>query len=1269
MKRGIIGLTVMLIFFCLVVFQSCQTSPKKLEVKSRKVINSPHGEVIQDARYPGDTVQFKIYFKNESRQEVNIRITDQLDSNLSHVQVMQNGKYDSVTHRVSWFIENVMPGKEGSVEFHAVVGKVGETKDTAEIQFKPDLQLLEPKRPPIQTITTNTVTVNVLSRPRLGWIPFEENAKPSIPLTGMKDETTSALMVNFDIPGMFVHEVKESGITYHRLTIPGRARKDVVGEPEVPVLGQIIEVPFGVSFDLEIYKSKSITLTNYNVYPAQEPLPDHPQSRLLERKFQINKSRYQANQLYPARPAVIDAQDIGVVRGHRIVLLKANPVQYNPVTHEIKAYSNLEIRIKYDHPAQVVPVNKRLVSRDYEELLQSLALNYKKDFKDILYDRIDRPDVEKMGCDYLIITHADFYNANNNNNPIVRFAQWKRQKGYVVKVVKVGDIPNTAGGSTDESERIIEYLQNAYDKWAPPPTYVLLVGDSEFIETNEGQQHTFGVAGYDYNNARIGTDLDYATQDGTDYFPDILVGRISVDTLAETEDVIDKIIDYEKNPPANNNFYDNMSFIALFEDVDPLRTNSPNDNGNGTEDRPWIECAEDIRAFLQNQGYTVERIYTHSATQPGVQPQQYENGNNLPNDLLPANFAWNGSDNDISNAINNGRILTLYRDHGDRRNWSNPFDFGPVDIGNLANRDLTPVIFSVACENGWFDNETDDDATLQVGNADTTNNDESFCEEFIRHNNGGTVGIIGATRVSYTGHNDFLTFGFFKAIWPAYNPAPPIAGYPAIPAATPSPLVRLGQVHTFGKMFMASAYGASYRREIEFEMFHLFGDPEMPLWTEEPAELKVLHPEGVGSIGQQDFIIKVLDRANNDPVHMAMVVLTRGNMIVDRKQTNPDGWVRFTLNSPSSSDKTLLTVTALNYRPYEKEIDVTGNGAEINRLMPDNGIVNHPFNIGGHKFSGSEDVDLYFDKNLLDTKTTTTQGKFGQVGVENYSLTVPSGQALGPVNVLAHGKNSDRYAVDVFQVRTANPIDLYTYSQWDNTTWHLHSQGQRVWDNPEIQLYDSSGNPVASNNLQVGSNYTIKARIHNDTAYNAQAVKVTFKWANFGVGQPDRVWDHIRTVPIDVPAHQAKEAQVPWSPPSTGHLCLLIEIYHVEDVNTANNKGQENCHVGPTSSPAVVDFEVWNPTPKPAMVYLELRQIMPKPDDTNEEMSKLVWASWLKHPDPQLIPPGRMRNATVIIDPDKAIKPVRPGQKADFVLTGYINGEMIGGVHFTITKK
>ena len=132
---------------------------------------------------------------------------------------------------------------------------------------------------------------------------------------------------------------------------------------------------------------------------------------------------------------------------------------------------------------------------------------------------------------------------------------------------------------------------------------------------------------------------------------------------------------------------------------------------------------------------------------------------------------------------------------------------------------------------------------------------------------------------------------------------------------------------------------------------------------------------------------------------------------------------------------------------------------------------------------------------------------------------------------------------------------------------------------------------------------------------------------------------------------------------------MLVEIYHVEDIIISNNRGQENCHVGPTSSPAVVNFEIWTPPLQPAMVYLELRQIRSKPDDKDAEISNLVWASSLKHPDPQLIPPGRMRAAAVIIDPDKAIKPVRPGQKAEFALTGYIKGKMIGGVHFSITKK
>jgi hypothetical protein len=318
--------------------------------------------------------------------------------------------------------------------------------------------------------------------------------------------------------------------------------------------------------------------------------------------------------------------------------------------------------------------------------------------------------------------------------------------------------------------------------------------------------------------------------------------------------------------------------------------------------------------------------------------------------------------------------------------------------------------------------------------------------------------------------------------------------------------------------------------------------------------------------------------------------------------------------------------------------------------------------VGGQNMQANEPVDLYFDGALVQNAAASAAGEFGQVG-DDVDITVPVPYELGPVNVLAEGTGSGRYAVDVFQVRSANPIDLYTYDQWDNTTWHLHAGDNPVWNNPAVQLYDDAGNPVQSNNLIVGDTYVIRATVYNDTNFDAGQVRVSFKWANFGVGQPDRVWVLIDTDEITVNAQDHADAEVRWAPPSTGHLCLMVEIYHVEDINTSNNRGQENCHVGPTASPAEVPFLIWNPTDEPAMVHLELRQVR-RP--VQEEQPRL-WPAFIRQPDPQLIGPGEKREAWVIIDPQAA--DIRPGEEAEFALTGYIKGKMIGGVNFIIINK
>ena len=832
------------------------------------------------------------------------------------------------------------------------------------------------------------------------------------------------------------------------------------------------------------------------------------------------------------------------------------------------------------------------------------------------------------------------------------------------------DIASIPSGQTAADIR--NYIQDAYDNWDPAPTYVLLVGDSDFVTTNYQRangsdiEHGYGP----YNGANVGTDLYYGTVDGADHYPDIFVGRISVETLAQATNVFNKILAYEQNPPANANYYSDTSLVQLFEDVRPTTPGPPQIVGDGREEATFriIEFAEEIFPFLQNGGYTPNRIYDRSGNFANG-PQQYENGTALPAALtIAGGFPWTGGTADISNAINAGNFLVIYDGHGNRQGWGRP-SFTNTNEAALANvvpgtnppAVLPPVIFSFACETGWFDNETDDDTALAVNNRNTANNAESLCEAFLRHQNGGAAGVLGACRVSYE-ENDFMMLGAVTAVWPAFNPDPPFSGG-TMPDYSIAVLNRLGQVNTFSKIFMANAYEDD---ELQFELYHTFGDPEMPVWTAQPTRLIVASPQGIGSTGQQDFVVTVQDANTNSPVNMAQVSLTKDGTLLATRQTNPAGIARFTLTGLSAGTAE-LTVIATNHIPSTTNVTISAGGGQINRLDPADGPESQVLSVGGLDFSGGEAIDISLGSVMALSTASSSSGTFGQAGEAAVSLSIPSPYLPGPVNIVAYGRGSMKYGVDVFSVRTANPIDLYTYSQWDSSTWGLHSGDNPTWDNPEIQLFDAATNQaVESNNLVVGHTYRIEASVHNDTGFAANNAQVTFKWANFGIGQPDQVWQNIGTVSVTVPGNSISRAGTSWSPGSTGHICLMAEIYHLEDINTANNSGQENCHVGPTSSPAEIQFEVWNPTRKPVKIYFELRQLLLK---ENIKEGDVLWGARLAHPEPQLIPPGQRTKATVIIDPATAVTKIRPGKTAEFALTGFVNGKIIGGVNFRITKR
>ena len=261
------------------------------------------------------------------------------------------------------------------------------------------------------------------------------------------------------------------------------------------------------------------------------------------------------------------------------------------------------------------------------------------------------------------------------------------------------------------------------------------------------------------------------------------------------------------------------------------------------------------------------------------------------------------------------------------------------------------------------------------------------------------------------------------------------------------------------------------------------------------------------------------------------------------------------------------------------------------------------------------------------------------------------------INIKAVGQSSGRTAVCVFRCLSAAQVcDPYIYSQWDSTTWHLNPLGNDPrWDNPEIQLYEQgTWNTVASNDLEVGKTYTIRATIHNSLDIEATNTEVTFKWAFFGGGQ--KTWNLIGTDTINVPGLGTKTAEVDWTPSVTGHNCIKVLIDQYWDENTENNKGQENTQVAPASSPVVINFILHNPLETSELIYLETK-LVEGPE---------IWSATITRDYPQVLGPDEEYEVKLVID---VPEDVNNGTSGYYVVNAYIGDTLIGGIEVKAIKS
>jgi len=538
------------------------------------------------------------------------------------------------------------------------------------------------------------------------------------------------------------------------------------------------------------------------------------------------------------------------------------------------------------------------------------------------------------GCDYLIICDPEF------EIPANRLAGWKRLTGFRTKVVTT----DTTGTGAENIERFID---ESKDDWVPAPSYVLLLGDAEYIPCCYRRTHAADSYEHGMMQGEVASDRYYGDTND-DGIADLFVGRLPVDTAAEAQAAIERIINYERTPPdpvSNEQFYRNFTAVSFFEDYDR----------DGYEDLRFVKGVEDIFQFLIAADYTGQRIYR---TEPITDPTNwtdreafvFENdgggGQPLPSEMLKPGFDWNGTSHDVTSAFCSGKFLIAHLGHGSRMlryldnylighgGWDTP-EFSEADAAVLKNGSLVPVLWSPGCETGWFDNETDREsydyyfageliATLKTGPED-----ECFCEELIINPDGGAVGIIGSTRTSFTPLADRMLWGWTDAIWPDYIESCNDE------YGDSTPIYQMGPVFEYGKQYMLTKFpdvnDVDYA-QTSIDEFIWFGDPTMEMWTDVPKRLtaeNVTHPASVDLGDRTDVTVTV--KTESGPPANARVTISRALATEDywTGLTNTSGEVTFAGVTTSQWGDYNIVVTMHNHIPYEGIIASTAGGGQV----------------------------------------------------------------------------------------------------------------------------------------------------------------------------------------------------------------------------------------------------------------------------------------------------------------------------------------------------
>ncbi len=648
-----------------------------------------------------------------------------------------------------------------------------------------------------------------------------DNQKPQNSSVEILEETGNWITLKLNVNSYSFSEVQTPNGTEVIVGAPDGINDMGKGQPDIPYFATSVRIPAKGKAIAEIVDANYVTVENISVAPSKGA---------IKRNIDPSTVPYEYGKCYSIDAFVPEVNatnsEAFCIRDVRGTSVHFFPFQYNPVQKQMKICTEMTVRVKFTQlPGENEITTSYEKIDEFENICRRLFINYGSKTR---YTQLQDGHPGRM----LIICKDTYESA------MPEFVNWKREKGIETEMVLMSAIGTTAAN-------VQTYITNYFTEHSDL-AYILLVGDAADVPTS--------------GTSSANSDNKYAYLVGNDHYADVFIGRFSGQSVDNIQNMVRKVILYEKELTTSATWLSNAYGSASNEGA-----GQGHNQGHGAESD--MEHMGFIQTDLENYGYTVTRVNQNS-------------GYGYTSDVAAT-----------SAAFNNGVGLGCYIGHGDITEWAST-GYTNTHVNALTNENKNPFIISVACINGDFKNNT------------------CFAEAWLRASkNGnptGALAFLGSTinqdwtppMTAQDEMVDIITESLQNNIKRTIGGIS-FNGY-----------FRMIQDHTGNSNSGNDGAGTA-------DTWTIFGDPSTMFRSKTPQEMTVSHPN-VLTVGQNAVEVS----SNADETLVAITRVIDGEVVILGAGYVNNGTATIDIAGLEEPCTVKLTATAYNKVTYQAEIMV-----------------------------------------------------------------------------------------------------------------------------------------------------------------------------------------------------------------------------------------------------------------------------------------------------------------------------------------------------------